>query len=459
MEYNNTDPITTEAMSARVRTFMPDVIRDLKKLISIASVAFPGYPPKPVQLMAARTVDLLIRYGLPDARLLDIPGGYPAVFGEIPAPPGAPTVLLYAHYDVQPAQKEDGWGTDPWTAVIKDARLYGRGSADNKSGIMTIAATIRALAGEYPVGIKVVIEGEEETKSHLEQFVMTCPDLFRCDLFIITDMGKIVAGEPVLSTTLRGEVSCTVTVRTLAHAVHSGVFGGPAPDALVALIRMLATLHDGNGDTAIPGLSVYPWSGENYPEELYRRLSGLLNGVDTIGTGTIGSRLWSKPSVTVIGIDAPAVREAANILIPQARARISMRIAPQADPQQEAGLLADHLRAAAPWHVLAEVSDLHYSSGFICPTGGPGYKAARKVLGAVYQQPVHEAGGGGSIPLMNVLKQVVPAAEFVLWGCEDNERSGIHGPDESVDLGELERMIITQALLLKELGKPHGPPR
>ena len=235
--------------------------------------------------MAELTADLLKRYGLSNARLLEIPGGYPAVTGDIPAPPGAPTVLFYAHYDVQPARKEDGWETDPWTPVIKDDRLYGRGAADNKSGIATIAATIRALSGKYPVGIKVIIEGEEETASHLHAFVEAHPELFRCDLFIITDMGKMIPGEPVLSTTLRGEVSCVVTVRTLAHAVHSGVFGGPAPDALVALIRMLATLHDEHGDVAIAGLSSYSWCGAEFPEPLYRRLSGLIDGVDTIGTG------------------------------------------------------------------------------------------------------------------------------------------------------------------------------
>ncbi len=459
MVRDNPDPVDVDAIRARVRTFLPGVIRDLSELIMVPSVAFPGYPPEPVLKMAAATADLLRRSGLSDARLLEIPGGYPSVTGSIPAPPGKPTVLFYAHYDVQPAHGEDGWKTDPWTAVIKDGRLYGRGSADNKSGIVTIAATIRALAGKYPVGIRVIIEGEEETASHLEAFVKTHPELFRCDVFIITDMGKMVAGEPVLSTTLRGEVSCCVAVRTLEQAVHSGIFGGPAPDALVALIRILDTLHDGQGDVAVAGLSSYSWSGREYPEDLYRRLSGLLEGVDAIGSGTISSRLWSKPSVTVIGIDAPAVRDAANILIPQARARISMRIAPGADPEKEIGLLADHLRAAAPWHVRVEISDIHSSSGFICPTAGPGYTAAMTVMEAVYRHPVSETGGGGSIPLMNVLKHAVPEAEFILWGCEDNERSRIHGPDESVAIDELERMIVTQTLLLQALGNRTSPIR
>jgi acetylornithine deacetylase/succinyl-diaminopimelate desuccinylase-like protein len=452
MERGKMHPADVDAMERNVRTFLPGVIGDLKELIAVPSVAFPGYPSEPVHRMAAATADLLRRYGLSNARLLEIPGGYPAVTGDIPAPPGGPTVLLYAHYDVQPARREDGWETDPWTPVIRDGRLYGRGAADNKSGIATIAATIRALSGRYPVGITVIIEGEEETASHLVAFAEAHPELFLCDLFIITDMGKMVPGEPVLSTTLRGEVSCVVTVRTLDHAVHSGEFGGPAPDALVTLIRILATLHDEHGDVAVAGLHSYPWSGAEFSEDLYRRLSGLIDGVDTIGTGTISSRLWSKPSVTVIGIDAPAVRDASNILIPQARARISLRIAPGADPQHELRLLADHLKAHAPWNVKVEFSEFHASPGFICPSGGQGYKAAMKVMEAVYRHPVQESGGGGSIPLLDVLKRVVPGAEFILWGCEDNERSRIHGANESVDLGELERMIVTQALLLQELG-------
>jgi len=440
-------------MCRKVRKFMPGVIEDLGDLVTVPSVAFPGYPSEPVHRMAEATAGLLQRYGLQGARLIEVPGGYPAVYGEIVPPPGAPVVLLYSHYDVQPARMEDGWETDPWKPVIRDGRLYGRGAADNKSGIITIAGTIRALGEKSPVGIKVIIEGEEETGSHLGAFVAANPALFRCDLFVITDMGKLVAGEPVLSTTLRGDVSCIVTVKTLNHAVHSGVFGGPAPDALIALVKMLATLHDEHGNVAVTGLFSYPWSGAEFPERLYRRLSGMLDGVDTIGTGTISSRVWSKPSVTVIGIDAPAIRDASNILIPQARARIGMRIAPGADPQKEVQLLSDHLRAVAPWHVQVEVSDIWTSSGFISPTGGRGYEAAKKVLEAVYNTPVKEIGGGGSIPLLNVLKRAVPGAEFVLWGCEDHERSAIHGPNESVSLGEVEKMIVTQALLLQVLGK------
>jgi cysteinylglycine-S-conjugate dipeptidase len=441
--------LKTEEIFRRARALMPGVLDDLKQLVRYPSVAFPGYPPEPVHAAAAATVEVLKRYGLPGARLMEIPGGYPSVYGEIPAPPGAPTILLYAHYDVQPARQEDGWDRDPWTPVEKDGRLYGRGSADNKSGILIIAAALKIFDGRPPVGVKVIVEGEEETAGHLEAFVPAHPELFRCTLFAVADTGNISVGDPVLTTTLRGEVSCTIVVRTLERAVHSGSFGGPAPDALVALIRMLATLHDPEGNVAVQGLRSSPPGTAEYPEEAFRQNAGVVPGVDLIGTGPLGSRLWSKPSITVIGIDAPSVAGSANILIPRAAARVSMRIAPDADPRRELQVLMDHLRAAAPWNARVDVQEESSSPGFICPAGGPGLAAAEHALGAAFGKPAREKGTGGSIPLMRILHDAVPGAEFVLWGAEDDARSFIHGPNESVDIGELERFIVAQALMMQ----------
>jgi acetylornithine deacetylase/succinyl-diaminopimelate desuccinylase-like protein len=435
----------------RVRGMMPEVVRDLSTLISYPSVAFPGYPSEPVRHMADATVDLLHRYGITNARQIEIPDGYPLVYGEIPAPHGAPTVLTYAHYDVQPARKE-GWDTDPWTGVGKNGRIYGRGSSDDKSGILINAASIRSLANKLPVGVKVVIEGEEETTSHLPVFVRSQPDLFQCDMFIVTDNGNLTVGEPVLTTTLRGEVSCRITITTLDHAVHSGSFGGAAPDALVALIRMLSTLHNAEGEVQIKGLGIGPSHGTEFHEPLFREMAGVCGGVDLIGTGPLAERLWSKPSASVIGIDAPSVKEASNILIPRATAAVSMRIAPGADPDHELRLLMDHLRDTAPWNVRVDLQKVSASPGFICPTGGPGFAAARLAMRQAFGKPVREIGAGGSIPLVEVLHQAVPQAEFILWGVADLASSRIHGTNESVDIGELERMIVAQALLLQLLG-------
>ncbi|MGA2698877.1 MAG: M20/M25/M40 family metallo-hydrolase [Methanoregula sp.] len=444
--------VSFEEIVSKTRALMPDVTEKLKSLILYPSVAFPGCPPEPVQAMAVATAALLREYGLPDVRLIDIPGGYPVVYGECPAPPGMPTVMMYAHYDVQPARKEDGWETDPWTPVEKDGRIYGRGAADDKSGIVMIAASLAIFSGKPPVGVKVLIEGEEETNSHLEAFVAAHPDFFRCDAFIVADNGNLTVGDPALTTSLRGEVSCIVEVRTLESPVHSGTFGGAAPDALVALIRMLATLHDAKGDVAVPGLRSCSRENVEYPEAMYRESAGMLAGEDLIGTGPLGARIWSKPSVTVIGIDAPSVGTSANILIARAAAKISVRIAPDADPDQELHLLTDHLRNVAPWNVRVDVRDVSASFGFVCPAGGPGLAAAHRALETAFNKPVREKGTGGSIPLLHVLHTAVPRAEFILWGAEDAASSRIHGTNESVDIGELERSIVAQGLFLSLLG-------
>jgi acetylornithine deacetylase/succinyl-diaminopimelate desuccinylase-like protein len=445
--------IPAQEIHRKVKEMMPGVLEDLKNLVTYPSVAFPGYPSQPVLEMADATVALLKRYGLQEVRLLEIPGGYPSVYGEIPAPPGAPTVMMYAHYDVQPAQKEDGWETDPWIPVVKDGRLYGRGAADDKSGIMITAASLGVFEGNPPVGVKVLIEGGEEAPDHLEEYVAAHPEFFSCDVFIITDNGNLTIGDPALTTTLRGEVSCVIEVRTLDHAVHSGSFGGAAPDALISLIRILATLHDSHGNVAIRGLHSNPPPSIRYPENMYQRDAGLLEGVELIGTGPLSARLWSKPSVTVIGIDAPSVREASNILIPHAAAKISMRISPDSDADHELQLLMVHLRAAAPWNAQVEVTEVTKNSGFVCPKGGLGYAAARMALETAFDKPVVEIGAGGSIPLLHVLRAAVPATEFILWGAQDASSSRIHGTNESVDLGELERFIVAQSLLLQLLGE------
>jgi len=437
----------------KARALMPDVVEDLKHLIRYRSVAFPGYPSEPVKAMADATVEVLKQYGLQDVHLIDIPGGYPVVYGEIQAPLGAPTIMMYAHYDVQPAQREDGWDTDPWMPLEKGGRIYGRGAADDKSGIMITAASLKIFGGKPPVGIKVLIEGEEETTGHLEEFITSHPEFFKCDVFIIVDNGNLSVGDPAIITILRGEVSCIIDVQTLDHAVHSGSFGGAAPDALVSLIRILATLHDARGDVAVKGLRSDTIGNMEYREEIYRQNAGLLEGVDLIGTGPLSSRLWSKPSVTVIGIDAPSISTASNILIPRASAKISMRISPDADPHRELHLLMDHLRAVAPWNVHIEVREVSDNSGFICPTDGSGFATASRALETAFKKPIRKIGAGGSIPLLRILHNAVPKAEFILWGAQDTSYSRIHGTDESVDIHELERVIVAQSLFLQYLKK------
>jgi acetylornithine deacetylase/succinyl-diaminopimelate desuccinylase-like protein len=322
--------MSPDEVRSAAAAMMPDVKTELAALVSHASVAFPGLPSGPMDAMGAAAIDLLTRWGFTGVEFLPIPGGYPAIWAEMPGPAGAPTVLLYGHYDVQPAPPEQGWKTDPWTMTEgDDGRWYGRGAADDKSGIMIHAGMMKVFGGKPPVSIKLCLEGEEETLSHLDEFVEKNPERFKADVMVIADMGNLAVGEPVLTSSLRGDVACTVTVSTIHHALHSGVFGGPAPDALVTLIRTLAPLWDDGGNTIVPDLLHFDWDGAQFPEELYREQAGMLTGVDVIGDGTVSTRLWSKPNVTVIGLDAPATDHASNVLIPSAKARLSMRIAPR----------------------------------------------------------------------------------------------------------------------------------
>jgi acetylornithine deacetylase/succinyl-diaminopimelate desuccinylase-like protein len=444
--------MNTDELRTNVKSMMPEVISDLEKLVAIPSCAFPGFPSEPVHEMARATVDLFHRYGLADARILEVEGGYPAVYGEMKGPAGAPTVMMYAHYDVQPAPKEQGWDTDPWVPTRKDGRIFGRGAADDKAGIAIHAGTVKALGGNSPVNLKLIVEGEEETVSHLGDFVYANKDLFQADAFIVADMGNLAPGEPAVTTTLRGHVHCIVEVKSLDHPLHSGEFGGVAPDALVALIKMLATLHEDDGEVAVKGLHSFEWTGGDYPEATYRSVSGILDGVELIGRGSVGSRLWSKPSVSVLGIDCPSVDKSSNVLHPTARARVALRIAPGADKDEQVGILMKHFESVAPWGVHVQCSTGKLSNGFEVDTSGPAFEASRDALSDAYGKPAGACGSGGSIPLLDILKDVAPKAEFVLWGAEDLALSRIHASNESVDPSEIENMILAQALFLHKLG-------
>jgi acetylornithine deacetylase/succinyl-diaminopimelate desuccinylase-like protein len=440
--------MNTEQLRSNVHGMMADVVADLEKLVRIPSCAFPGFPSEPVHQMADATVELLQRYGLTGARKVEVAGGYPAVYGELAGPAGSPTVMMYAHYDVQPAPPEQGWDTDPFTPTAKDGRIHGRGAADDKSGIAIHAGTVRAFEGKPPVNLKIVVEGEEETVSHLGDFVYANKDMFQADAFIVADMGNLAPGEPAVTSTLRGHVHCIVTVESLDHPLHSGEFGGVAPDALVALIRMLATLHHDDGEVAIQGLTSFEWSGGDYPEDTYRSTSAILDGVQLIGRGTVGSRLWSKPSVSVLGIDCPSVDKASNVLLPKARARVALRIAPGADADKEVETLMAHLRSVAPWGVHVKTERGKVSNGFAVDRSGTAYEASKSALTEAYGKPAGDCGSGGSIPLLDILKDVSPKAQFVLWGAEDLAMSRIHANNESVDPNEIRDMILAQSVFL-----------
>lgn len=443
---------TEQEYRDKVSALMPEIIDELKAMVAIPSIAFPAFPAEPVHQMAQRAVDAFKRYGVP-ARLQEVPGGYPAVWAEIPAPDGAPTVILYGHYDVQPAPKDQGWDTEPFTATEKDGRIFGRGAADDKSGIAIHLATLAAFDGKPPVGVKLVLEGEEETVSHLEAYVADQPDLFQADVMVVGDMGNLTVGEPVLSTDLRGHIKAIVELSTLQDPVHSGLFGGAAPDALMALIKLLAKLTDDGGNCLIPDIKSGEWEGAGYSEEMLRTNAGVLDGVDLVGTGSIASRLWSKPSISVLGIDAPSVDEGGNVLQPRARAMVAMRIPPGQDPDAAMKSLTGFLRDNVTGGVHVEVTENKKSPAFHQGTDGSAFAQMKTALATAYGKDVGMVGSGGSIPLLDQLRAASPKADFVLIGAEDAALSHIHGPNESVDPSEIENMALAQVLLLDSLSK------
>lgn len=442
-------------LAARVHDLMPTVRADLERLVRIPSIAFPGFPQEPVREAADATVAILRDAGVP-AELIDVPGAPPAVWAEVPAPAGAPTVLLYAHYDVQPAGDEAAWDTPPFEPTERDGRLHGRGTADDKCGVAVISGALRAFGGRPPVGIKVVVEGEEETGGGtFMDYVSAHAERFAADVVVVCDGGNWRVGEPTLTTTLRGICVVDVTVETLAGPVHSGLYGGAVPDALIALTRMLATLHDEHGDVAVDGLTRTAWDGRPVQEDVLRETGRVLDGVGLVGTGPIAERLYTRPSITAIGIDAPAVAGAANAIVPRATARLSARLAPTEDPVAAQRAIIEHLQRVAPWDVRVTCTPGETASGAVLAAAGPGAEAARRALAGAYGKEPVAVGSGGAIPLCVTLSQVLPDAPIVLWGaCDDSAQ--IHAANESVDLGDLERATLAQALLLQDLGSGAG---
>ena len=439
----------TEELRRAVAENVPRALADLERLVRIPSIAFPAYDPAPVRASAQATAEILEDAGYAGVRLIELPDGvdHPAVFAEASGPAGAPTVLLYAHHDVQPEGPLEGWTTPPFEPNVRDGRLYGRGSADDKCGIVLHATALRAFDGRPPVNLKVLIEGEEEAGTeHLPFLIEGHRDLLAADVACIADGGNWRTGIPALETSIRGVVDCTITVRVLDLAVHSGVFGGVAPDALSSLARILATLHDEEGNVAIDGLLRVGWDGVQMTEEAFREEAPLRPGVRTIGSGPISERLWSAPAVSVLGIDAPRVREASNQLVPIARAKVSLRIAPGEDPARALDLLVAHLRSHAPWGVEVDIGRGEIGHGLRVRSDGPGFAAMKWAMETAYGRSAVESGSGGSVPLVPVLARTLPEAEILIYGASD-EKSQYHSIDESVDIGDLERASLAEALL------------
>jgi acetylornithine deacetylase/succinyl-diaminopimelate desuccinylase-like protein len=438
---------------SKVDTLFPQLQAYLEALVRIPSVSANGFDPGNVRASANDVAARLTDVGFQDVRLLEMDGAHPAVFGEIPAPEGQPTVLLYAHHDVQPPGPDDIWDTPAFDPTTIDGRMYGRGSSDDKTGVIMHLGAILAHDKRPPVGVKVFIEGEEEIGStHLLDFLNAYKEELRSDAIVIADAGTWAVGEPALTTSLRGLVDCEVTVSTLDAGVHSGIFGGVVPDSLTSLCRLLATLHDENGEVAVQGLVTFEEDGPDLSEADIRSQAGVIDGVDLIGSGSLTSRTWSKPAIAVLAMDAPPLNKAINQLLPSATAKVSMRLAPGQDPEPAMAALRDHLESNAPWGAKVTVVDGAAGDPYKLDTTGAAYDAFRTAFREVWGTDTIDMGSGGSIPFVAAFSEAYPDASILLTGAGD-PTSRIHGPNESVDLDDLRRSVAAEAIALRLMAR------
>jgi acetylornithine deacetylase/succinyl-diaminopimelate desuccinylase-like protein len=439
-------------LRTRISELMPQARQELAELVALRSVADPRqFPAEECQRTADWVRSKFTELGFTDAHLEETADGSMAVVGSRAGTnPDAPTVLLYAHYDVQPPLDQAAWHTPPFRLTEVDGRWYGRGTADCKGNIIMQLTALRALGPDIPVNLKLVVEGsEEQGTGGLEAFVPTHADLLAANTILICDTGNAAVGHPAATVSLRGMINVVVTIDALATEVHSGMFGGPAPDALAALVAMLATLRDDKGNTTIKGLdNTRTWPGATYPPEQFTEDAGLIEGTSLLGDGTVSDMLWSRPALTILGIDCPPVIGSAAAISPRAAARLNLRIPPGTPPEAAQQALIDHLHAAAPWGVRVTVEIEATGAPFQAATNGPAYHAMATAMHQAYGKPMATLGQGGSIPLCNVFAETYPTAELILIGVEE-PRALIHAPNESVDPTEISSMALTMALFLQ----------
>ncbi|MET4705366.1 dipeptidase [Frigoribacterium sp. UYMn621] len=461
-----TRPELLQTLRESVAGGFPVAVAELSKLVRIPSVSWAAFDPQPVSESADAVAALVTGLGVfetvqvaraPIGTGADAPLGQPAVLATRAARNGRPTILLYAHHDVQPPGKDEDWDSLPFEPTVRGDRLYGRGAADDKAGVMAHIAAIRSfvetVGADFDLGLALFIEGEEEFGSRsFTNFLSAHRSELAADVIVVADSDNWDVDTPALTVGLRGNVTFRLTVSTLEHASHSGMFGGAVPDAMLAAIRLLATLHAEDGSVAVEGLASREAATPDYPEEQLRHEAALLEGVAPIGSGTILSRLWSKPAITVTGIDAPSVGNASNTLSPSVSVKISARIAPGQQGTEAFAALERHLRSNAPFGAHIEIDDVDTGNGFLVDTSGWAVTEAKTSMTDAWGVEAVETGIGGSIPFIADLVEMFPAAQILVTGVEDPD-SRAHSPNESLHLGVFQRAILTEAVLLARLNE------
>jgi cysteinylglycine-S-conjugate dipeptidase len=437
---------------SRVAEVLPGIRRDLEDLVRIESVSADPARAGEVQRSAEAVAELFRAENFDSVDIVSAEGGAPAVIAHKAGPAGAPTVLLYAHHDVQPENDHAEWDSPPFEPTERDGRLFARGAADDKAGIAAHLGALRVYGDDLPVSVTMFIEGEEEVGSEtLPALLKEHQSKLEADVIVIADSGNWDIGVPALTTSLRGLVRVDVQVRTLTHAVHSGMWGGLVPDSLIALSRLIASLHDDRGNVAIEGLHGGPAADVDYPEERLRAESGAVPGLEWIGDGSAVERLWTKPALSITGLDAPKVEGASNTLVPSARAKISLRVAPGDTTENALACLRAHLEAHVPWGAELTVTVVDTGEPTRIDATGPAYDAARSAFTEAWDgtEPV-DMGVGGSIPFIAEFLDAMPDASVLVTGVEDPDTRA-HGANEGLHLAEFEKALVAEVLMLRNL--------
>lgn len=456
-----TDHSPSATLRALVAGALPRAVSELTDLVAIPSVSWPAFDQAEVRRSAEAIAELARESGAFDTvgvHTAAIPGtderGRPAVLATRAGRPGERRILLYAHHDVQPVGDESLWLTPPFEATERDGRLYGRGTADDKAGVLTHLAALRvlreAIGDDLGIGVTLFVEGEEEYGSRsFGQFLADHRDALAADLIVVADSGNWDSATPGVTVALRGNARFTLTVRTLAHALHSGMFGGAVPDAMLATIKLLGTLWDDQGTVVVPGLARRDAPTPAYDEARLREETDLPAGTRPIGSGSLLDRLWNQPSITVTGIDFPSTAAASNTLNPEVSVVISARVAPGQDAHQAFEALRVHLLEHAPFGAQLEFSEVDCGQGFLAADGW-GMELGRAALAEGFGVAPVDIGVGGSIPFIAELAQEFPDAAILVTAVLDPQAAP-HSPNESLHLATFEHAILSEALLLASL--------